>query len=426
MTNWGRLLIATGGSLKPSKCFYHLISFSWKPDGTWGYDANEEDEGLQLDIPLPDGSSATIEHCGVDQAHKTLGTMTCPSGKSDAMIAHMKERAQGWIGQAISAKLPRRNVWLLAARQFWPKVGFGLGVCSARYMELAECLMKQYYELGPLGGVRRSANRMARQLDIGFFGVGCPHPAVECMVSQLNHLLRHYGCETAVGRLLQVSMELLLIELGMGSQPFLVNFKQCGHLVTDSWLKSVWEKVYLFGITIEEYKVDLSPLRMGDEWLMLVFQRMGYDATDMLRLNRVRLHQQVLFVSDIMDARGSALDWKYWMRQEQDERWSRFAFPTQAPPSKDFRFWQQALLRIRYSRHQTLGPFLRDSHKVWEWRHDEETDRVLRYHSAGMDIYTPSEVPRYANRPNCWTRSRLDQPPVAGKLCSMASVATAV
>jgi hypothetical protein len=27
ITNWGRLLIATGGTLKPAKCFYHVISF---------------------------------------------------------------------------------------------------------------------------------------------------------------------------------------------------------------------------------------------------------------------------------------------------------------------------------------------------------------------------------------------------------------
>jgi hypothetical protein len=32
--NWGHLLIATGGKLKQSKCFYHLISSSWKADGT--------------------------------------------------------------------------------------------------------------------------------------------------------------------------------------------------------------------------------------------------------------------------------------------------------------------------------------------------------------------------------------------------------
>ncbi len=33
--SWGNLLIATGGSLKPSKCFYHLISFQWKRNGQW-------------------------------------------------------------------------------------------------------------------------------------------------------------------------------------------------------------------------------------------------------------------------------------------------------------------------------------------------------------------------------------------------------
>ena len=38
--NWGHLLLATGGALKPEKCFYHIISFSWKPDGTWRYEVN--------------------------------------------------------------------------------------------------------------------------------------------------------------------------------------------------------------------------------------------------------------------------------------------------------------------------------------------------------------------------------------------------
>ncbi len=31
--NWGRLLIATGGSFKPEKCFYHLIDFTWTQKG---------------------------------------------------------------------------------------------------------------------------------------------------------------------------------------------------------------------------------------------------------------------------------------------------------------------------------------------------------------------------------------------------------
>ena len=46
--NWGRLLIATSGALKPSKCFYHLILFSWNTDGTWRYDPNDKQPDLAI------------------------------------------------------------------------------------------------------------------------------------------------------------------------------------------------------------------------------------------------------------------------------------------------------------------------------------------------------------------------------------------
>ena len=41
--SWGQLLIATGGAFKPEKCFSHLVSFSWKPNGKWKYDNNSEE-----------------------------------------------------------------------------------------------------------------------------------------------------------------------------------------------------------------------------------------------------------------------------------------------------------------------------------------------------------------------------------------------
>ena len=111
-------------------------------------------EELQLEIPRPDGSFVLIEHCGLNVAHKTLGVMTCPSGDYSAAITMMKEKAQEWIGRATSAKLARRSLWLLNNWQFRPKVGFGIGVNTAPLSVLLECLMKQYYKLVPLGGIR--------------------------------------------------------------------------------------------------------------------------------------------------------------------------------------------------------------------------------------------------------------------------------
>ena len=39
--NWGKLLISTGGSLKPIKFFYHMILFVWSSGGRWKYELNE-------------------------------------------------------------------------------------------------------------------------------------------------------------------------------------------------------------------------------------------------------------------------------------------------------------------------------------------------------------------------------------------------
>jgi hypothetical protein len=76
--NWGKLLIATGGALKPAKCSYYLISFKWKSNGTWNYSMNKIRPDLQIRVPLADGSLADIEHLPFNGAVKTLGSMTCP------------------------------------------------------------------------------------------------------------------------------------------------------------------------------------------------------------------------------------------------------------------------------------------------------------------------------------------------------------
>ena len=39
VNSWGNLLITTGGSLQPNKCFYSIISFNWL-NGGWRYANN--------------------------------------------------------------------------------------------------------------------------------------------------------------------------------------------------------------------------------------------------------------------------------------------------------------------------------------------------------------------------------------------------
>jgi hypothetical protein len=96
--NWGQILIATGGALKPAKCFYHLISFSWKADGSWKYNDNEKHPDLSVMAPVEDGTSATIEHLPVTAPTKTLGQMTCPTGKGNGRNRPNEGKSAG-LGQ---------------------------------------------------------------------------------------------------------------------------------------------------------------------------------------------------------------------------------------------------------------------------------------------------------------------------------------
>ncbi len=69
-----------------------------------------------------------------------------------------------------------------------------------------------------------------RQLDIGFYGIGCPHPGIECLIAQISKLLVHYGygCQSGLGIQIQVTMELFLTELGISAQPLQESYEQYG------------------------------------------------------------------------------------------------------------------------------------------------------------------------------------------------------
>jgi hypothetical protein len=114
----------------------------------------------------------------------------------------------------------------------------------------------------------------------------------------------HYGSPSCLSINMQTSVELLMIEVGLSLQPFAEDYDTCQHWVTPSWLKSVWEKSFRLGIDIQLTHIPLQPPRERDTWTMAEFIHITYDTQSLCKLNRVRLHQQVIFLLDVMDASG--------------------------------------------------------------------------------------------------------------------------
>jgi hypothetical protein len=298
-------------------------------------------------VPIEDGSLAAIEHLPVTTPTKTLGQMTCPTGSSNGAIVQMNEKAQGWIDQAKSSKLHKRNLWFLLDKQFWPRVLFGISSIAAPFEVLEECLMRKYFELLSICGICKSVSRDIRQMDRGFYGIGIPHPGVECLVAQINTLHTHYGSSSGLGIHMQASMELLVTEGGVSRTQILAEpFAQYSKWVTHCWLRLVWEKLDRFRPQTEVSELLLGLPREQDKWIMKVFVECGFTGDKLLRLNRVRCNQQVIFYSDVFDAGGSALDRLYLERRPPGAMWSTLIFPQESPSAKDYRLWQQALCLI--------------------------------------------------------------------------------
>jgi hypothetical protein len=156
-------------------------------------------------------------------------------------------------------KLHKRNACFLLDKQFWPGVSFGISSVAAPYVELDQCMMHTYYNLLPICSIRQSVHRDLRQMDHGFFGCGFPHPGMECLIAQLNKLLTNYGCNSGLGIHLQTSMELMIVGGGVSTQILSQPFQRYSKWVTNSWLKSVWEKVDLFNFKVE---IKELPLKM--------------------------------------------------------------------------------------------------------------------------------------------------------------------
>lgn len=75
-------------------------------------------------------------------------------------------------------------LWIGVARQFWPKVKYGLACNLAPMDALENFLQPEYNRLAPLGGICSKAKREIHMLAAGFYGAGFPHPVVETLVEQ--------------------------------------------------------------------------------------------------------------------------------------------------------------------------------------------------------------------------------------------------
>jgi len=144
------------------------------------------------------------------------------------------------------------------------------------------------------------------------------------------------------GFLISSSCELLRLEAGVSGPLFRISphLRIC---LTDTWVSHCWYQCVQRGIDIREDIYDFPERRGKDQSLMDLFLSAGYRENELATLNQCRLHLKVIFLSDICNAQGTAIETQFWTGSGQAD-WHSFSWPrAHKPTSKEWLLWQQAL-----------------------------------------------------------------------------------
>jgi len=130
------LLNATGGALKPEKCFWYLLDYECK-DGEWTY---ADMTHREMFVNNPDGTKSPIKQEKVTDSKKTLGIHDSPAGSNTDHLSYIKDKASIWVHRMQNGHLPCHIAWTAYKLQLWHGLGYGLGTMT-NDLESAEELL---------------------------------------------------------------------------------------------------------------------------------------------------------------------------------------------------------------------------------------------------------------------------------------------
>ena len=168
-------------------------------------------------------------------------------------------------------------------------------------------------------------------------------------------------------------------------------------MVTTSWLRQVWEKLDRFKFAVTVHNLHSVFPREGDDWLMARFIGVGYRKDDLLTLNRVRKHQQVLFLSNILGAGGELLNKRYLQKRRETDCWSTVKFPREIVTEVEMHLWCTAITQVVAAgpARNRLWTFIEEGHKIWDWRIREEAGQLYRRNGDTVQVMRHIQQGRY-------------------------------
>jgi hypothetical protein len=261
---WSCLLNATGGALKPEKCWWYLLDYTCV-NGEWMY---ADIIPRELFVTNPDGTKSAIKQEEVSVSKKTLGIYDAPAGGNEGHLDRIKSKATTWINRMTNGHLPSHIAWVAYRQQLWPGLRYGLGTMTNNIEPATKLLDNVNYKTLNVLGILRNVTKGLRKIHTTFGGFGLFDLSTEQLISRVNMFFQHYHASTNLSKKFDASLGYLQLQLGTPHNPFTQDYSKWGCLAPLSWGKMLWKSLHHFDITLYMSFPTIKPPRERDQATM--------------------------------------------------------------------------------------------------------------------------------------------------------------
>ena len=423
VTAWAKIVLATGGSLKASKCHASVASFKFV-QGKARMKKKSALPSIPITIAATDGTQKTIELIEPTASKKTLGVLTNLANVSKSQLKYIRDLGLGWATQLSTNKyISPADGWKSLFTQLKPKVAWGAVCLTATPLHVDRVQSAIYHRSLSRLRVHRSIRRELRTMPEMFQGLGMFDLNVERLGKKVYFLRRHWNTPTAMGHMLKVAFETFQIDVGLDGNIFTRNFDHLSPLAANSWFFDLWRLCSHFQVSLVIHEENDIPLvRKRDKGLMDCFIELGVFSMDQLCiLSRFRKFFAVHSIAELLCCDGATVRQDV-LRYRQGR--SKRVFPFEKPLCRDLELWISALKLVTSPSlilDRPLGDYI-----IMPPRHDgwfTTADRREVYcvlDNNTHDIYTCDMEEVRGRRPAyVWDRNEEGNPGVAPLLASV-------
>ena len=338
-------------------------------------------EGGERDIELKQGDGVTrkIKLKRSDVEHKTLGCWVNPIGVYEKAKQQIRTMIKTWTNRMehsyLKPNLVRKSYETELKMQIqyrMPIYRFSKADCDEMMKLINPTILHAHY-------ANKNYARSLLEANDQYAGMKITHLYDVMGTEKLKFLFMHLRRWDDTGKLITISMQKTQLECGTSKLFFQLDYDKWMKFVTPTWSTHLWEYCNLRAITLEiKKKIIYEKPREGDKFIMDVLASSTLISDDeLVKLNCVRQHLQLLTLADMVDLRGRKI--LQSIKHARLFRRSNFDFVKQAPSDAWLELWKTkaCIILHRYVSKYPLGAWIAPTHQRWEWKRNIGNSKVL-------------------------------------------------